>query len=331
MEFIEKSCVLRNFEFASKERMSELKIGYRIVGTPKQENGSTINAVLMLHGTTGSGKQFTQPSTSDFLFGKGQPLDVEKYFIILPDAIGHGASSKPSDGLRSSFPRYCYGDIVKAQYQLVSEELAISRLLLIIGTSMGGMQAWMWASQFPEMMRAAIPIASLPEKVSGRNLLWRRILIDMIRSDPGYSDGHYTSQPAALADAWELFNLMVDSPAHLKDAFDGPESADRYIKDLKASALQAEDANDVMWEFDASRDYDPSPEKVVAPLLAINFADDEINPEKLGVLQSTIRKVKRGQAVTVPVGPKSRGHQSLRVAEIWAPYVQRFMEEVFGK
>jgi homoserine O-acetyltransferase len=196
---------------------------------------------------------------------------------------------------------------------------------------MGGMQAWMWASQFPEMMRAAIPIASLPEKVSGRNLLWRRILIDMIRSDPGYSDGHYTSQPAALADAWELFNLMVDSPAHLKDAFDGPESADRHIKDLKASALQAEDANDVMWEFDASRDYHPSPEKVVAPLLAINFADDEINPEELGVLQSTIRKVKRGQAVTVPVGPKSRGHQSLRVAEIWAPYVQRFMEEVFGK
>jgi homoserine O-acetyltransferase/O-succinyltransferase len=331
MEFVEKSCVLRNFEFASKERMPELKIGYRTLGKPKRENGSTINAVLMLHGTTGSGQQFTEPSTADFLFGKGQPLDADKYFIILPDAIGHGTSSKPSDGLRSSFPRYCYGDIVRAQYRLVSEELAISRLLLIIGTSMGGMQTWMWASQFPEMMQAAIPIASLPEKVSGRNLLWRRMLIDMIRSDPGYCNGQYKSQPAGLATAWELFNLMADSPFHLKEAFDGPDSADRQIKDVKARALQTEDANDVVWEFDASRDYNPSPEKVAAPLLAVNFADDEINPEELGVLQSVIRKVKRGQAVTVPVEPKSRGHQSLRVAEIWAPYVQRFMEETFGR
>jgi homoserine O-acetyltransferase len=224
-----------------------------------------------------------------------------------------------------------YGDIVKAQYQLVTEELVISRLRLILGTSMGGMQTWMWASQFPEMMRAAIPIASLPERVSGRNLLWRRMVIDLIRSDPGYNNGHYTSQPAAVGTAWGLFNLMADSPAHLKDILDGPDVADRHIQDLKATALQTEDANDLVWEFDASRDYNPSPEKVVAPLLAINFVDDELNPDELGVLEAAIRKVKRGHAITVPVGSKSRGHQSLRIAEIWAPYVQRFMEETFAK
>jgi homoserine O-acetyltransferase len=330
MESIEKSCFFRDFAFASQERMPELKIGYRTLGEPKQENGSIRNAVLLLHGTTGSGKQFTQPSTADFLFGKGQPLDADKYFIILPDAIGHGTSSKPSDGLRSNFPRYSYGDIVQAHYQLVTQELAISRLHLILGTSMGGMQTWMWASQFPQMMRAAIPIACLPERVSGRNLLWRRMLINVIRSDPGYNNGYYTSQPAAVGTAWGLFNLMVDSPAHLKEIVDGPESADRYIQEVKATALQTEDANDLVWEFDASRDYHPSPEKVVAPLLAINFVDDELNPDELGVLETAIRKVKRGHVITVPVGSKSMGHQSLRIAEIWAPYVQRFLEEIFA-
>jgi homoserine O-acetyltransferase/O-succinyltransferase len=324
VNFVQRSCVIRNFSFTSGETIPELTIGYQTLGEPKNQGDKTVNAVLLLHGTTGSSKQFTQPEMADALFKPGKPLDPAKYFLIIPDAIGHGNSSKPSDGLGAKFPRYSYQDIVNAQHHLVSEELALCELRLVLGTSMGGMQTWMWASQFPDIMRGAVAVASLPERVQGRNVLWRRLLIDMIRRDPGYQGGNYQSQPSALGAAWTLFTLMANSPADLK-MLSGPEQTDRYIQELSETAFREQDANDVIWEFDASRDYDPRPELISAPFLAINFTDDEINPVELGVLNEAIERVPKGRAIIEPISPKSRGHQTLRVAEVWAPALERFL------
>jgi homoserine O-acetyltransferase/O-succinyltransferase len=263
------------------------------------------------------------------LFAADRPLDASKYFTIFPDAIGHGGSSKPSDGLEAAFPRYSYGDVVEAQHRLVTEELGLQRLRLVLGTSMGGMQTWMWGERYPGMMDALMPIASLPEPVDGRNLLWRRLLIKIIQlGEHEQSDGS-TQQPPSLGLAWNLFELMVDSPARLTTAFAGPGDADDHIQSVADEALKTEKANDVIWEFDASRDYDPSAglDLIQAPLLAVNFADDELNPVELGGLEHAIAQVKYGHAVTLPVGPKSRGHQTLRIAEIWQDYVRQLLQQ----
>jgi homoserine O-acetyltransferase len=285
------------------------------------------NAVLMLHGTTGGGKQFLQPDTAEFLFAKGQPLDSSKYFTIFPDAIGHGGSSKPSDGLEANFPRYCYADIVDAQHRLVTEGLGLERLRLVLGTSMGGMQTWMWGERYPEMMDALLPIASLPERVGGRNLLWRRLLIKIIQL--GSTPQQPSPCPASLGLAWNLFELMVGSPARLTTAFAGPGDADNHIQSVAEQAMQVEKVNDVIWEFDASRDYDPSSGLglIQAPLLAVNFADDELNPIELGGLDRAIAQVRYGRAVALPAGQKSRGHQTLRSAEIWQDYVRQLLQQ----
>jgi homoserine O-acetyltransferase len=287
------------------------------------------NGVLMLHGTTGASRQFLQPSTADFLFAEDQPLDVSKYFIIMPDAIGHGGSSKPSDGLETAFPRYCYADIVEGQHRLVREALGLQRLRLILGTSMGGMHTWMWGERYPDMMDALLPIASLPERVGGRNLLWRRLLIKFVKLGQDERCGAPTQQPSSLGFAWTLFELMVDSPTHLREAFAGRSDVDNHIESIAEEALKVQKANDVIWEFDASRDYDPSAglALIQARLLAVNFADDELNPVELGELERAVTRVKCGRAITVPVGPKSRGHQTLRLAEVWQDYVRQLLHE----
>ncbi len=330
MNFKPADFVVKNFRFASGEVLPELKLHYRTLGSPARgEDGQVKNAVLMLHGTTGSSAQFTAPETSDFLFQSGQPLDANKYFIILPDAIGHGGSSKPSDGLRTRFPKYSYGDLVKAHHLLVTEGLKITRLRLILGTSMGGMHTWLWGERYPDMMEALMPIACFPERVKGRNLLWRRMLINMIREDPGYRGGDYPKQPANLGMAWALFNLMVDSPVHLQEAFPDVPAADATVKQTFQTGLKEQDANDVIYEFDASRDYDPYPdlEKIKAPILVVNFADDGLNPAELGIAEKAIKKVGHGKAVLVPIGPKTRGHQTLRVAEVWNRYVSELLQQ----
>jgi homoserine O-acetyltransferase/O-succinyltransferase len=313
------------FKFAAGGTL-DLRLHYRTLGVLAPDRR---NAVLMLHGTTGSSRQFLQPSTADFLFVVGQPLDVGRYFIIMPDAIGHGGSSKPSDGLETAFPRYCYADIVGAQHRLVTEGLGLERLRLILGTSMGGMQTWMWGERYPEMMDALLPIASLPERVGGRNLLWRRLLIKIIQLGEDERQRVSTQQPSSLGLAWNLFELMVDSPSHLRTAFAGPGDADKHIQSVAEEALKVEKANDVLWEFDSSRDYDPSAGLglIQARLLAVNFADDELNPVELGGLERAIAQVKRGHAVTLPAGLKSRGHQTLRMAEIWQDYVRQLLHE----
>jgi homoserine O-acetyltransferase/O-succinyltransferase len=315
--------IVPGFKFADGGTL-DLRLHYRTLGVLAPDRR---NAVLMLHGTTGGGRQFLQPSTADFLFAAGQALDVSKYFIVLPDSIGHGDSSKPSEGLEAAFPHYCYADIVEAQHRLVTEGLGLERLRLVLGTSMGGMQTWMWGERYPEMMDALLPIASLPERVGGRNLLWRRLLIKIIRLGEDQPRGASTQQPLNLGLAWNLFELMVGSPARLATAFAGPGDADNHIQSVAEEAMKAEKVNDVIWEFDASRDYDPSAGLglIQAPLLAVNFADDELNPLELGELERAIAHVKRGHAVTLPAGPKSRGHQTLRMAEIWQDYVRQLL------
>ncbi len=280
------------------------------------------NAVLMLHGTVGSGEQFLEPGTADALFDRGQPLDVAKYCIVLPDAIGHGLSSKPSNGLGTAFPRYGYGDMVRAQHLLVFEHLGLDRLRLVLGTSMGGMHTWMWGQAYPALMDALMPIASLPERVTGRNLLMRRIMLALLRPEGGGSGR------AGLGPAWNLFKLLVDSPLRLAEQFEDIAATDAHVREISAGAMEMENVDDVIWEFEASRDYDPAPGlgRIEALLLAVNFADDEINPAALGGLARAIAKVPRGRAVTLPAGPETRGHQTHQVARLWAHYVAELLE-----
>jgi homoserine O-acetyltransferase len=310
---------ISDFRFDDGRRL-DVTLAYHTLGSLDSGAG---NAVMLLHGTTGSGQQFLQPSTADFLFGSGQPLDVSRFFVILPDAIGHGRSSRPSDGLGPDFPRYGYGDIVEGQHRLMVQSLGIERLRLLLGTSMGGMQTWLWGERYPDAAQALMAIASLPERITGRNLLWRRMLIRLIESDPGYAGGRYAKQPAGLGHAMALFQLMVGSPAQMAADLDSIEAADVHVNQVEAQALDGEDANDVIWEFDASRDYDPAPQlhAIRAPLLAVNFTDDELNPVELGGLERAIAKVPYGRGVTLPAGPQSRGHQTLRFAEIWRDHL----------
>jgi homoserine O-acetyltransferase/O-succinyltransferase len=294
---------LAGFKFAEGGAL-DVRLHYRTLGVlaPDRRNG-----VLMPHGTTGASRQFLQPSTADFLFAEGQP----------------------SDGLETAFPRYCYADIVEAQHRLVREALGLQRLRLILGTSMGGMQTWMWGERYPDMMDALLPIASLPERVGGQNLLWRRLLIKIVQLGQDAQRGASARQPSSLGLAWNLFELMAGSPTHLDKAFAGPDEADKHIQNVTEDALKVEKSNDVIWEFDASRDYDPSAGlgQIKARLLAVNFADDELNPIGLGGLERAIKQVKCGHAVTLPVGPKSRGHQTLRVAEVWQDYVRQLLHQ----
>jgi homoserine O-acetyltransferase/O-succinyltransferase len=330
MDFKQADFYAKDFQFSTGDVLPELKLHYRTLGVPAYDrDGNVQNAVLMLHGTSGSSQQFTAPETANFLFQSGQPLDADKYFIILPDAIGHGGSSKPSDGLRVRFPRYSYHDLVKAQHLLVTEGLKVKQLRLILGTSMGGMQTWLWGEKHPDLMRALMPIACFPERVKGRNLLWRRMLIDIVRQDPGYKNGSYTEQPANLGIAWSLFNLMVDSPLHLQEAFANVHAADESVAKTRLEALKAQDANDTIYEFDASYDYDPNPDlgKIKAPILVVNFADDGLNAAELGIAEKAVASMKRAKAVLVPIGPKNRGHQTLRIAEVWSRYVIQILQE----
>jgi homoserine O-acetyltransferase len=329
MQATEAHVTLTDFRFSCGDTLAAVTQNYRTLGTPRRgADGAIVNAVLLLHATTGNGTQFLMPSTADHLFMRGQPLDLDAYYVVLPDALGHGGSSKPSDGLRSRFPQYGYVDIVSAQHRLVTEHLGIGKLRLVGGTSMGGMQTWMWGQMYPDAMSALIPIAALPQPVRGRNLLYRRLLIDAIRTDPAYRDGHYDSQPRSVGLAYNIFGLMTHGVAALERTVDSIANADRQIEKEADHAVRYQDANDTIWEFAASFDYDPTAGlgHITAPVLAVNFEDDEVNPNQLGVLQHAMERVERGRAVAVPTGPLSDGHQSLKDARLWASYVQEILE-----
>jgi homoserine O-acetyltransferase len=263
------------------------------------------------------------------LFKPGQLLDATKYFIILPDGIGHGQSSKPSDGLHARFPHYGYNDLVTAQYRLLTEGLGVSHLRLVMGTSMGGMHTWMWGEKYPDFMDALMPLASLPAQIAGRNRMMRRMVIDSIKSDPEWNNGEYKSQPRGLTAAIYTLLFMTSSPLQWHKQAPTREAADRFFDDMVRRQLSRTDANDMLYAFDASRDYDPAPnlESIKAPLIAINSADDQVNPPELGILEREIKRVKRGRYVLIPISDRTRGHGTHSVPELWKEHLATLLQE----
>jgi homoserine O-acetyltransferase len=303
---------------------------YRAFGSPRRDDQGVVrNAVLVLHGTTGNSSNFLRAEFAGELFGKGQLLDATRYYVILPDNLGHGQSSKPSDGLRARFPRYGYRDMIQAQYRLLTEGLQINHLRLVMGTSMGGMHTWLWAETHPDFMDALMPLACLPTQISGRNRLWRRLIIDAIRTDPEWQNGDYPTQPHGLRIAAEVLYFMANNPVQrLKDA-PTLELADNLLDAHLTNILNHLDANDVLYALESSRDYDPGPglATIQARLLAVNFADDLINPPELGVLEREIKRVKRGRAILIPMSDRTRGHGTHTLAPIWKKHLARLLSE----
>ncbi len=309
----EGAWVVRDFRFHTGEVLPELRLHYSTVGAPTGE------PVLILHGTTGSGAGMLAPAFAGELFGPGQPLDASRYYIILPDAIGTGKSSKPSDGLRASFPRYNYDDMVDAQYRLVKEHLGVRHLRLVLGNSMGGMQTWIWAEKYPDFMDVAVPMASLPTEMSGRNWMMRRLIIDSIRSDPEWMNGNYAKQPRSLQFASVYYGIGTNGGNQaLHKTAPTRDKADQLL-DQRLGAPFPGDANDHLYQWDSSRDYNPSPglERIRAVLLAINSADDERNPPELGVLDREIKRVKNGRVVLIPASDRTAGHGTTAQARFW--------------
>jgi homoserine O-acetyltransferase len=323
--------VVRDFRFADGETLPELKLHYLTMGRPvKGRDGRVRNAVLILHGTTGSGRQFLSPLFANELFRAGQPLDTATHYLIFPDGIGHGRSSRPSDGLHARFPHYTYHDMVDAQRRLLTERLGVDHLLLVMGTSMGGMHTWVWGERYPDFMDGLVPLASLPVQIAGRNRMMRRLILDDIREDPAWQGGDYTAQPPGLEAALQLLWVMTSSPQVLQRAAPGRDSADAYITRWRSGAARSYDANDVWYAFDASRDYDPSAalERITAPLLAINSADDYVNPPELGIMEREMPRVRAGRYVLVPIGPLTRGHGTHTVAAAWKAEFAPFVAEL---
>jgi len=323
--------IIRNFRFADGSLLPELRIHYTTLGSPRRNaTGVVANAVLMLHGTTGNGRDFLTPAFAGELFASGQLLDSATHFIILPDGIGTGGSSKPSDRLRARFPHYGYADMVTAQYRLVTEQLHVNHLLLVLGTSMGAMHSWMWAELYPGFMDGVVPLASLPTQIAGRNEMVRWLAIQSVRSDPDWKEGNYTTQPHGLFGTLEVFFTMTSSPRYLQRLAPTRVSADAYIDSWVGTRLRTTDANDVIYQFEASADYDPSPtlENIRAPLLAINSADDFVNPPELGIMERLIARVPHGRYVLLPITDETRGHVTYSFPHIWKPYLADFLKGI---
>jgi homoserine O-acetyltransferase/O-succinyltransferase len=322
--------VLRDFHFTSGETLPELRMHYRTLGTPQRDDKGVVrNAVLIMHGTTGEGGNFFRPEFAGQLFGKGQLLDSSRYYLILPDGIGHGHSSRPSDGLHARFPHYGYRDMVEADYRLLTEGLNVNHLRLVMGTSMGGMHTWLWGERHPDFMDALMPLASLPTQISGRNRIWRRAIIDAIRKDPEWKNGDYTTQPAGLRTGAFMLMFMSSNPVQRQKEMPTREKADAAIDLFIDRTLKTMDANNTLYALDASSDYDPGPdlEKIKAPLLAINPADDLINPPELGILEREIVRVKRGKAIVIPLSDQTRGHGTHTLAAVWKNHLAELLRQ----
>jgi len=323
-----------NFRFESGETLPELKIHYRTVGALQRDaHGHATNAVLILHGTGGSGAQFVGSKRTDDLFGAelfgpGQPLDIQRYFLVFPDSIGHGKSSKPSDGLHAHFPRYGYHDAVEAQFRLLTEGLGVDHLRLIFGTSMGGMHTWLWGERHPDFSDALMPMASLPTQIAGRNRMWRRLVIDAIRFDPGWERGEYRQQPAGLRPAVQTLLLMSGSPVTRQQAAPTLQAADKLFDRLTDELLASTDANDLLFQVESSFDYDPGPDldKISAPLVAINTGDDLINPPELGILERQITHVAHGRAILIPADSRTVGHGTHTKAAVWKEHLVELLK-----
>jgi len=319
--------VVRGFRFASGDSLAELRLYYRTLGRPHRDAGGTVlNAVLILHGTGGTGAQFFSPSFVE-LYAAGAPLDTSTHYVILPDDIGHGRSSKPSDGLRGRFPHYAYADMVTAEYRLVTEGLHVDHLRLVMGTSMGCMHSWLWAERYAAFMDGVVPLACAPTQIAGRNRMLRKMILDDIREDPAWRGGDYVEQPPGLTAALQVLFVMGSSAAQLQRTAPTRDSADHFISAWVTARRATTDANDMLYQFDASRDYDPSPdlERITARVLAINSADDVINPPELGLMEGLMPRVQNGRYVLVPIGEHTRGHGTHTVAAAWLQWFAPFV------
>jgi homoserine O-acetyltransferase/O-succinyltransferase len=326
----ESDFVIRNFAFHSGETLPELRLHYITIGKPVRDaSGHVSNAVVIMHGTGGTGGAFIGAGFGGELFRAGQPLDAAKYFIILPDAIGHGKSSKPSDGLHARFPQYRYDDMVRADYSLVRDGLKIDHLRLVMGTSMGAMETWLWGEMYPDNSDALMPLASATVEIVGRNRMLRAMIIDAIREDPAWNGGEYAAPPAqGLIAAQYALWMMTSSALQLHKTNSTREKADAAVETLRRRAL-ATDANDMLYQFEASTDYNPSPllQTIKAPLYAVNSADDEVNPPELGILDREIKRVPHGRYILIPTSDETRGHGTHSRAVVWKQYLMELLRE----
>lgn len=329
---VEDTYTIRNFQFENGQQLDELRIHYFTLGEPQRdEDGEIQNAVLLLHNTTGSAKEWLEKEMAGELFGPGQALDQSAHYLIIPDALGFGASSKPSQGLKTAFPNYRYVDMVKAHHAFITQGLGVQRLKLILGLSMGGMMTWMFGYMFPHFAQALCPIATQPGPMSGRNWIQRRISIEAIKNDPEWQQGHYTQNPSRFVFTAPFGGLMVQSVERLQALAPTREAADALYETMVERARKT-DANDRLYQLEASSDYDPSShlEKIKAPLLAINFEDDELNPPQLGVLERGIAQLSKGRFVLIPRGPHSAGHYTSLKAMVWKSHLSEFLTRIFS-
>ncbi len=326
---VDGTYVVPEFRFDDGETMRDLRLHYVTLGSPHHDAaGHVDNAVLVLHGTGGDTNQFLRDQFAGVLFVPGGLLDASKYFIVITDGIGHGKSSKPSDGLREKFPHYGYRDMVRAQHDVLVDALHVDHLRLVMGTSMGGMQTWLWGETYPSMMDALMPLASLPIQISGRNRVWRDMIVDDIRNDPDYRGGEYRNEPIrGLEAAWYIEWIFGSAPLYDQTLLPTQSASDAYFMEkVKPTAMRL-DANDMMYQFESSRDYDPEPDlgKITAALLAVNSADDQINPPELGIVDKDIAKVRHGRFVLLPITSATRGHGTHTLPAIWGKYLEQLL------
>jgi homoserine O-acetyltransferase len=322
--------VSRDFHFKSGETLPELRLHYATFGTPMRDaNGRVTNAVLLLHGTSGAGGQFLAPRFAGVLFGPGQLLDVTRYYVILPDNVGHGKSSKPSDGMHAHFPQYDYDDMVRSQHEMLEKGLGVNHLRLILGTSMGCMHSWVWGESYPDFMDALMSLACQPVEIAGRNRIWRKMVMDGIRDDPEWKNGDYAAEPrAALVTAADMFYVASGAPLAMQKSFPTRDATDAADEDYVKRFIADHDANDLLYAVNASRNYDPLPqlEKITAPVMFVNSADDFINPPELGIAEREIKRVKKGRFVLIPISDRTHGHGTHTWAAVWQQYLKELLE-----
>jgi homoserine O-acetyltransferase len=330
-QIAEGDYVIKDYRFASGETLREVRLHFRTMGTPKYDaQKRIINGVLVMHGSSGDATQVLAPSMIGPLTAKGAALDPASVFLIFPDILGAGKSTKPSDGLRAKFPRYGYGDLVDLEYRLVTEHFRIQHLRLVMGISMGGMHTWLWGIRYPDMMDGLVPISSLPVKIDGRNLLWRRILSNAIRTDPEWNGGNYTTQPHGFLNIMPMFDMLVQSPARLGERLATYAQADAHVKDVIEETTEEDDANNILYRFESSFDYDPERdlEKITAPVFAILFGDDELNPIELVTHQGALARVRNQQHVVLPATAATEGHRTQVKSELWARQLAAFIAKL---
>jgi homoserine O-acetyltransferase/O-succinyltransferase len=320
-QLTQDDAILKDFTFTDGEKLPSLKVHYSTLGTPRRDKARRIvNAVMVLHGTGGSGQQFLQPQFAQELYGPGQPLDITRYYVILPDGIGHGQSSKPSDGLRMRFPKYDYADMVEAQRRLLVERLGVTHLRLLMGTSMGCMQGFVWGTAHPDFLQAMMPMACLPVRIAGHNRMWRKAAIEGIEQDPAWQGGEYKTEPAqGLRTAVSLLQVAGFAPLYLQKAYPTPDAADAYIVERIAKDLPTRDANDLIYQLNASYDYDPSAslERIKVPMTWVNSSDDFINPWDYGIAEKAAPRLPNARYVLIKATDQTRGHGTHTWAKFW--------------